>query len=170
MPGQNADSAPDLPLTFRPITDEDLPFLARLYASTRAQEMAMVPWSDEQKAAFLEQQFEAQHVHYQKNFRKAELSLIEHEGQPVGRLYVDRREKEIRLVDIALVPEARNRGWGSRLLRRVMAEGEEKGLPVSIHVEQFNPALRLYERLGFRQIEEQGPYYLMEWRAPEGRP
>lgn len=154
-------------ISFRPIRPEDLDFLRRLYASTREQELAQVTdWSAEQKEAFLAQQFEAQHHHYQKYYPEASFDLILDGEEPIGRLYVSRWEREIRLVDVALVPAARGRGIGTTLLRDLLAEGERTGKPVSIHVERFNPALRLYRRLGFREIEEKGPYFLMEWRPP----
>lgn len=156
-------------ISFRPIGEEDRDFLRCLYASTREQELAQVTdWSAEQKEAFLAQQFEAQHHHYQKYYPEASFDLILDDGEPIGRLYVSRWEREIRLVDVALVPEARGRGIGTELLRDLLAEGERSGKTVSIHVERFNPALRLYRRLGFREIEEKGPYFLMEWRPPEG--
>jgi ribosomal protein S18 acetylase RimI-like enzyme len=152
-------------LTFRPIRPEDHDFLRRLYASTREEELATVAdWTAEQKEAFLRQQFEAQHHHYQKYYPEASFDLVLEGGEPVGRLYVARWSREIRLVDIALVPAARGRGLGTALLRDLLAEGEREGKAVSIHVERFNPALRLYRRLGFREIEEKGPYFLMEWR------
>lgn len=140
-------------------------FLCRLYASTRADEMALVvDWTDEQKAAFLRMQFEAQHAHYQQHYPDAQFDLLLLDGVPAGRLYVHRREREIRLVDIALMPEHRNGGIGSELLRDLMAEAEASGKPLTIHVEKFNPAMNLYRRLGFQPIEDRGPYDLMEWR------
>ncbi len=145
-------------VTLRPIDDADLDFLARLYASTRTDELAPVPWSDEQKSAFLAFQFGAQHRFYQEQFPDASFDLVLVDGEPAGRLYVDRRADEIRLIDIALLPEHRRRGIGGRLMRRVLDEGREAGLPVQIHVERNNPAMRLYERLGFRRVEEQGVY------------
>lgn len=154
-------------ITFRPIRPEDYDFLRRLYASTREEELAQVTdWSAEQKETFLSQQFEAQHHHYQKYYPEASFEMILDGEEPIGRLYVSRWEREIRLVDVALVPEARGRGIGSALLRDLLAEGDRTGKTVSIHVERFNPALRLYRRLGFREIEEKGPYFLMEWRPP----
>jgi ribosomal protein S18 acetylase RimI-like enzyme len=78
---------------------------------------------------------------------------------------VHRRPAEIRLVDIAFLPEFRSGGLGTSILRDLLAEGEAAGKPVTIHVEVYNPAMRLYERLGFRSVEERGPYRLMEWRA-----
>jgi ribosomal protein S18 acetylase RimI-like enzyme len=152
-------------VTLRPIRDEDRDFLRRLYASTREEELAEVTdWSAEQKDAFLTQQFEAQHHHYQTYYTEASFDLVLEHGDPIGRLYVSRWEREIRVVDVALVAEARGRGIGTALLHELFAEAERTGRTVSIHVERFNPALRLYRRLGFRELEENGPYFLMEWR------
>jgi len=139
--------------------------LFRIYRSTREEELALVvDWSDEQKDAFVRQQFNAQHAWYQEHYLGAEFQVILVDGVPAGRLYVHRRPAEIRLVDIAFLPEHRNGGLGTSILRDLLAEGEAAGKPVTIHVEVYNPAMRLYERLGFRPIEERGPYLLMEWR------
>ena len=126
--------------------------------------MEMLPhWSEGEKQAFLAQQFQAQSTFYAAQFPDASFDIVELDGEAVGRLYVDRREDEVRLIDIALVPECRDRGLGSELMAEILAEGELKGLLVRIHVEQNNPAMRLYRRLGFEKIEEQGVYWLMEW-------
>jgi ribosomal protein S18 acetylase RimI-like enzyme len=157
----------DQALTLRPITNEDRDLLYRIYASTRAEELAQVAWDEAQKAAFLQMQFDAQHSYYHENYPNAQFQVIMLNGAPAGRLYLDRRAREIRIVDIALLPEYRNRGIGSALLHEIVAEGQHAGLPVTIHVECFNPALRLYERLGFRKVEDKGVYYFME--KPPGR-
>src|SRR5262245_39541903 len=146
----------------RPIEPGDLPFLAGLYASTRMEELAPVPWTDAEKAAFLKLQFDAQHAHYQEHFKGASFDVVLVEGRPAGRLYVGRWPREIRIVDISLVPEHRGQGLGTQILRGLFGEGSAAGKPVSIHVERFNPALRLYERLGFRTVEDKGVYLLME--------
>ena len=139
--------------------------LFRLYASTRAEEMAMVvDWTDEQKEGFLRMQFQAQHAWYREHYEGAQLDLILIDGAPAGRLYVHRRTAEIRLMDIALLPEHRNSGIGSSLLRELMAEAEAAGKHLTIHVEKYNPAMRLYHRLGFQAVADRGPYDLMEWR------
>ena len=152
-------------VTLRPIQEEDLEFLLRLYATTRADEMAMVTdWTDEQKEAFVRMQFQAQHAWYQEHYGDAQFDVVLIDGVPAGRLYVHRRAKEIRLVDISLMPELRGRGIGGALLRELMAEAEAAGKPLTIHVEKFNPAMRLYLRLGFKPIEDRGPYDLMEWK------
>jgi ribosomal protein S18 acetylase RimI-like enzyme len=150
-------------ITFRPETDDDLDFLFRLYASTREEELRPVPWSDEQKAIFLRQQFEAQRTHYRGNYDNAEFLLILEHGTPIGRLYLHARHDDMRVMDISLMTEHRGRGIGGLLMKELIEENGAAGRAVSIHVEQFNPAIRLYERLGFVPIESYGPYHLMKW-------
>ena len=154
-------------VSLRPITPEDDSFLAGVYASTRAEELAVTGWSDEEKAVFCRRQFDAQSAHYRENYPGASLQIIEHAGAPVGRLYVARWEREIRIMDIALRPEHRGTGIGTQLLRDLQDEARSAGKTLTIHVERFNPALRLYERLEFRQIEDKGVYLLMRWGADE---
>jgi GNAT superfamily N-acetyltransferase len=153
-------------LTLRPIRDEDAPFLYRLYASTRIEEIALLDWDDAQKQSFLRMQFEAQHRDYLARFRGARFNIVERAGQPVGRLYVDDRPDEIRIIDIALLPEHRNAGLGTRLLGDLLDGARPHRKPVRIHVEKLNPAQRLYERLGFVPVSDVGVYQLMEWCPP----
>jgi ribosomal protein S18 acetylase RimI-like enzyme len=161
----DVESAGRLPgLSFRPICEGDMDFLSRLYASTRAEELAAVAWRKEQKDAFLDDQFQAQHRYYHQQFGQAAFLVVEQQGRPIGRVYLDRRADELRLVDIALMPESRGQGIGTTLLREVLEECRERGLPTRIHVEKNNPAMSLYRRLGFESIEDQGVYELMEWR------
>ncbi len=155
---------PATAVSFRPLAAGDLEFLYRLYASTREEELAPVPWSDEQKESFLRFQFDAQHRYYQEHFPDADYLVIERRERPIGRLYLDRRPDEHRLIDIALVPGSRGAGIGGAILRDLQEEAGAAGKPLRIHVERNNPALRLYARLGFEPLEEQGIYYLMEWR------
>ena len=150
----------------RPIEDADLPFLRRVYASTRAEEVSQTGWPQAQQAEFLRTQFEAQHAHYQTHYADARFDVVLEGDTPLGRLYVHRGETDIRIVDIALLPEHRGRGIGSHLLREILDEAADHGRTVSIHVERFNPALHLYERLGFSHVADTGVYYLMEWRPP----
>jgi GNAT superfamily N-acetyltransferase len=150
-------------ISLRPIAPADEDFLFNVYASTRADEMARVDWNAVQQEWFLRMQFQAQHQYYVENYVGAEFSVIQQDDQAVGRLYIHRRENEIRIMDIALLPEYRKQGIGSNLLQDILQQGSDSGLPVTIHVERFNPALHLYERLGFRQKEDKGVYWLMEW-------
>ena len=168
MTGPASDGAP-LPggAKLRPIEAADEPFLRQVYASTRADEMALVNWDESQKNAFVNMQFDAQHRSYLNQFPSAQFQIVELDGRPIGRLYVDRRENEIHVIDIALLPEKRNDGIGTALLRSILQEAAAAGRPVRIHVEQFNPALRLYKRLGFSEVGTDGLYFLMEWRPDQ---
>ncbi|MDP9122979.1 MAG: GNAT family N-acetyltransferase [Acidobacteriota bacterium] len=163
-----ADRPTSPEITFRPVGPDDDELLYRIYASTRQEELAPLGWSAEQSEAFLRMQFRAQSVHYSTYYGDSEFLLVLRDGEPAGRLYVHRQGDEIRLIDIALLPEHRNAGIGSRLLRDLLSEAAASGRRVTIHVEQYNPALRLYERLGFRHISDHGVYYLMEWSPATG--
>ena len=126
--------------------------------------MAVVPWDDDEKRAFLDFQFEAQKSDYTARFPKSEHSIIVTDGEPVGRIWIDRGHSEIRLIDIALVPEARRTGTGSELLRRLQTEAAESGKPLRHSVYKSNVrALRFYERLGFEVVDDFETYVLMEW-------
>ncbi len=153
------------PLTLLPATADDEPFLEKVYAGTRAAELASVPWTEEDKAAFLRMQFAAQAQHYREHYPNTSFDVIVLDDQPVGRLYVARWTDEIRIVDIALLPEFCNGGLGTTVLRTLQAEASAAGKPLRIHVERFNPALRLYERLGFRLVEDRGVYLFLEWKG-----
>ncbi|MDW5594733.1 GNAT family N-acetyltransferase [Conexibacter stalactiti] len=158
-------------IALRPATPADRPLLLRIYASTREQELARTPFTPEQKAAFLEQQFTAQSAHYERHYSDTSYDVVEVGGAPAGRLIVARWPQELRIVDVALLPRFRGAGIGTRLLAPVLAEADGRGAKVSLHVERFNPAQRLYQRLGFAPVaaEEQGIRQLWE-RAPSGRP
>ena len=162
MPPPFTHAAP-LGLSARPATDDDLPFLSALYASTRAEEVAQTGWPAEIQRAFLQQQHEAQHSHYRRAYEGAEWLVLIHDGQPVGRLYLWENEGDVRIVDISLVPAARGKGWGGALLRDVREDAAARGLSVSIHVEYMNPARRLYDRLGFVEVQDKGIYKLLRW-------
>jgi ribosomal protein S18 acetylase RimI-like enzyme len=152
-------------LRFRPITDADLPFLYEVYASTRTEELAPLAWSDAQKMAFLTMQFRAQHADYQQNYPGADRLVVTRADQPAGRLYIERTARAHVVIDIALLPQHRGQGLGVAIMRDLMDEAACAGRLLSIHVEKFNPALRLYRRLGFRTVEDKGVYDLMHWIA-----
>jgi len=154
-------------ITLRPVTPADEAFLLEVYASTRSDEMALVPWSAEQKQASVSAQFKAQQEHYQKTYPAARHQVILSAERKVGRLYVAHLETEIRIVDITLLPADRHRGIGSGLLESLKEEAERLVLPLRIYVETFNPSRELFLRLGFTSGEQQGIHVLMEWQ-PEG--
>jgi ribosomal protein S18 acetylase RimI-like enzyme len=152
-----------MPITLRDALPEDESFLFEVYASTRAQEMAFVPWDDEQRKSFLTMQFVAQHSYYREQFPDANYSVILRDDSPVGRFYVLREKREIRILDITVLPEHRNEGIGTSLMQDLLAEAAQAEKKVQIYVETFNPSLRFFERLGFKSIAEEGINFLMEW-------
>ncbi|HRY42747.1 MAG TPA: GNAT family N-acetyltransferase [Thermoanaerobaculia bacterium] len=163
--GEMAETRVPRALTLRPVTPADRELLFRVYASTREEELAPVPWPPEAKEAFLRQQFDAQDAWWRANYAGATFEVIVVAGVDSGRLYLWEGPKEIRVVDVALLPEARRGGSGTRLLEGLKARARAAGKAVSIHVERMNPALALYERLGFRLVEDKGVYLFLSWSA-----
>jgi ribosomal protein S18 acetylase RimI-like enzyme len=155
-------SAPQL----RAAGSADREFLFRVYASTRAEELAMLDWPAAAQEAFLRQQFDAQDRDYRQNYPEASFDLIIVDGQRAGRLYLDQRAAETNIIDIALLPEYRGRGVGTRLVGDVLAEARARGVSVTLYVEFNNPARAWYQRLGFALEDDQGVYLLLRWRPP----
>jgi ribosomal protein S18 acetylase RimI-like enzyme len=151
-------------ITFRPITesDDDIRFLFQVFASTRAEEMAVTGWSKEQVDQFLGMQFNLQHTQYMRNYKNPTFDIILYNEAQAGRLYIDRGKKEIRIVDLALLPEFRSRGIGTKILNALITEADSKNLALGLHVEHNNPAMSLYKRLGFIQKGDTGVYLFME--------
>jgi GNAT superfamily N-acetyltransferase len=152
------------PVTLRPIDLEvDRELLLQIYSDSRDDIALLLDWTEEQRQAFIEMQFDAQDSYYRAEYGGCAFDLILADGEPAGRLYVDRRATEIRIVDIALLSSFRRRGIGSLLLQDIHSEARELGLPVTIHVASNNPAMRLYADLGYTKLGEAGVYWLMQW-------
>lgn len=149
-------------ISLRSVLPEDEPFLFRLYASTREEELEPFGWGDTDNQAFLRLQFKAHQHHYATISPEADQKVILLDGRPVGNLIVIRAQKEIRLAEISLISEYRNGGIGSRLIRDLAEEARETGLPLRLHVAKFNRAIRLYRRLGFVLIGDTGTHFFME--------
>jgi ribosomal protein S18 acetylase RimI-like enzyme len=154
-------SGPEPSVALRPAGAKDQPFMLSVYASVREPELETAGMPSEQREAFVAQQFEAQSQAYAA-YRDTSFEVVLVDGEPAGRLIVARWPEELRVVDIALLPEYRGRGVGGRLMRELIGEAEERGIKTSIHVERFNPAQHLYTRLGFRAVSEAGVYLLLE--------
>lgn len=154
-------------IRLRDIQDSDLTVLCKIYGSTRTEELEKgTNWNDEQKNIFIEHQFLAQHEYYQKNYIGAKFYIIEKENVIIGRLYIDFffEKKGIRIIDITLLPDWRDKNIGSSILKEILEKAAKENLKVTIHVESFNPAMNLYKKLGFTKISEtNGIYHLMEW-------
>ena len=159
----------------RPITPDDRELLLSIYASSRADELALSDWPAAQQRAFIEMQFDAQARHYGQQRPRAACQLIMTDDEPmagraIGRLWVDRGADTLHVLDITMLPEARGQGLGGLLLRQLMAEAQQRDTPLTISVELHNPARKLYERLGFTpQGEAQGIYQRMAWQAATQR-
>lgn len=155
---------PTTSFALRPACSGDEAFLYELYCSTRSEEIAAWGWNPSQQEMFLRLQFNAQRQHYDLAYEGAEHLIILVEGRPAGRILVYRSERELVLVDIALLPDQRGSGIGTALILELLGEAKQAGKVVSLHVEKHNRARRLYERLGFETIEDTGMYFKMEWR------
>ena len=153
-------------ISFRPEIPQDEAFLSKLYSTTRDAEMALTGWDLAQQQAFLRMQFQFQTTHYRQHYSDAFFQIILRDNAPIGRIYLHYGPSQIRLMDIALLPEYRGVGIGRSILQDLLQRAAELGQPVTLHVERFNPALRLYERLGFQVIEDLGINLYMEWRPP----
>ncbi len=152
-------------ISLRPVEAADLTFLLQLYGSTRAAELALVPWNDAQRAAFIKLQFDGQTAFYQSEYPDAVHSIVLLDGEAVGRLYLHRRPHEIRILDVTLLPGDAAVAAGNELLPSLMAEAAAAKLPLNIHFEPFNAMQPCFERLGFVKVTDNGTHALYEWRA-----
>ena len=148
-------------LSLREAMPTDTDFLAQVYADTRREELAVVPWTEDQKAAFLRHQFELQDAYYRQHYFGAAFFVIEAAGMGLGRLYLHRQPAELRLMDIALLHPWRGQGRGTALILDVVEHADRLGLPLSLHVEEHNPVQSLYARLGFQFKEDRGVYQFL---------
>ncbi|HEY9622404.1 MAG TPA: GNAT family N-acetyltransferase [Crinalium sp.] len=151
------------PFTLRPVTSADESFLFSLYASTRAEELAVLGWDAAMQDNFLRMQFRAQQMGYRAQFPNSDRYIVVANPDPVGSAWVDRRPDEIRLVDLALLPDVRNQGIGTQILQDLIAEAAIAHLPFRLQVVKGNRAIHLYNRLGGKQIGETDTHIHMEW-------
>jgi len=148
-------------LSLRSEQPADEPFLYKVYASTREEELALTNWEAAARRAFVDQQFAAMRQGYRSMFPDGEFSIIEIHRQPIGRMVIHRAPAELRVVDLALLPRHRNQGIGTELMRLICGQADR---PVRLSVLKFNRALGWYQRLGFSRIGEAGIYDELEWR------
>lgn len=154
-----------LGLALRAATMDDIPFLRALYGGSREEELRPVPWSERDKQGFLDSQFALQHRHFVTQFNEGYFLIVEREGQPRGRFYLDDNEQDdAHIVDIALLPAERGRGVGRALIRATQDRAACTGRGVGLYVEKHNTAAqRLYARLGFRLEGEEAFHYRLRW-------
>ena len=154
-------------VTLRATTPDDRSFLLTVFASTRTDELAALGWDPAQSEVFIQMQFSAQQQNYSARYPTAENSIILLGKRPIGRMLVERTEQAIELVDIALLAEHRSSGIGSFLIRGLLDEARAARKSVRLSVYKLNPAVRLYERLGFSLIAEDAVYSEMTWAPTE---
>jgi ribosomal protein S18 acetylase RimI-like enzyme len=148
----------------RAARNDDLPFLRALYARTRDEELAFVPWPEAMRSAFIDQQFALQHRHYVAHYHDADFLLIEHGSSPIGRFYVHPGPNDLLVIDISLLPEFRCMGIGSSLLAHTQSFAKAHSLGVQLHVLHANlAARRLYRRMGFIEVADEGSHLRMQW-------
>lgn len=162
--GMSAGGGPRL----RTECEFDHAFVFGLFAETRAPDFAHLPLGPAQRDALLRQQLSLQTAQYRHRFPEASFSIVEWDAAPIGRLYVDRSQPCVHVIDVALLWAWRGQGIGSRLLGELLAEASAAGRPVSLHVERENPAQCLYQRLGFSVVRDEGVYLRMGWRPTPG--
>jgi GNAT superfamily N-acetyltransferase len=150
-------------ISTRPVTPADANLLLEIYKSSRGDDLRELGWTEERISEFLGMQFEAQQ-HFSENEHNASDEIVLWQGQPAGRLIVERRADEIRCVDLALLPKHRNGGIGSFLLRKLQDEAKQAKKPLRLQVIRFNRAVNLFERSGFERTSETGTHFQMEWR------
>jgi GNAT superfamily N-acetyltransferase len=154
-------------ITLRLVEPQDEPFLLEVYSSTRLDELSATGWDEPQKQVFLNLQFTAQQQYYKDKFPGGAHRIILVDDLRAGRIYVASDDREIRILDVTLLPQYRGAGIGTSILQDVLAEAKISSRPVRIYVENFNRSLRLFQRLGFRKADETGMHYLMEWTPGE---
>jgi GNAT superfamily N-acetyltransferase len=150
-------------ITLRPATSEDDAFLLQLYTSSRGDDLRSLGWDEDRIAEFLAMQYEAQQAFDEGDYQTAGNEIVSCANERAGRLMVERREHEIRCVDIALLPAFRNQGVGSFLIKRLQEQAKTERKPLRVQVIRFNRAVNLFERLGFERTSETGTHFQMEW-------
>ena len=152
-------------IRLRAATPKDEAFLLKLYESSRGDDLRELGWDEKRISEFLEMQYEAQQRFFESEYKRAANQIVLQEDNLLGRLLVDRREHEIRCIDVALLPEYRNAGIGTFLLRQLQEEANRGRKPLRVQIIRFSRAVNLLERLGFARTSETGTHFQMEWMA-----
>jgi GNAT superfamily N-acetyltransferase len=152
-------------LQWRRETPQDEAFLLRLFVSVRGGEFAASGLPEELQQTILWQQFCLQRKSYGSSYLSEGFGILEQDAVTIGRLYLAHNEQALRIVDLSLLPEWRNCGVGTRVLRHLCAEAARESSKVALSVFASNPARRLYRRLGFLEVGESSGYLQMEWNG-----
>jgi ribosomal protein S18 acetylase RimI-like enzyme len=150
-------------ISLRPLVPEDEAFLFDLFSSDRGDDLAKLEWPADRVVDFLSQQYSAQQRFFRADYPHADQFIVLRAAEPIGTIVVARDEREIRVVDIALMPPYRNAGIGTYLIKELLAEAGRLGRVFRVQVMRSNPAVGLFERLGLVRTGETGSHYQMEW-------
>lgn len=157
------DFEPSQSISTRLVTPDDDQFLRRVYKSSRGDDLRGLEWDEDRIDEFLEMQYDAERKFFENDYRKATNQIVALDGEPAGRLIIERREHEIRCVDLSLLPEHRNQGVGTFIISTLQSEATAANVPLRLQVIRFNRAVNLFERLGFVRTSETGTHFQMEW-------
>lgn len=157
-PSDNANS-----ISLRPATAADETFLLEVYKSSRGDDLRELGWEGDRVSEFLDMQYEAQKRFFENEYQRAADQIVLWDGEPAGRLIVERRDHEIRCIDLTLLPQRRNSGIGASLIRKLQDEATRAGKPLRLQIIRFSRAVNLFERLGFVRTSETGTHFQMEW-------
>jgi ribosomal protein S18 acetylase RimI-like enzyme len=152
-------------LVLRASAPDDRNFLQQVFIGTRAPEFAAAGLDADAIHGLLVQQFTMQDEYYRRHYPKGRFDVVLDGACRIGRLYHDWHSGEARIIDIALLPEYRGAGIGTRLMKTIVAEAARRALAVSLYVELDNPVRGFYRRLGFEAIGEDGVYERMRRKA-----
>jgi GNAT superfamily N-acetyltransferase len=150
----------------RRVQPEDRSFLLELYKSSRGDDLRGLGWDEQRISEFLDMQYEAQQNFYTSDYRDATDELMLLKDKPIGRLMIESRPHEIRCIDLALLPEYRERGWGTEIIQKLQDQARREQKPLRLQVIRFSRAVNLFDRLGFVRTSETGTHFQMEW-TPE---
>ena len=156
-------------IAFRVIHDADRDFLFSLFAAAREWEFEHTVWKDEEKAAFLKRQFDIRTQAYQMTYLRAVHRIITLDDKDIGQLILDRPDDHMLIIDFVIAPEFQGKGIGSDILKTLINEVHGGKVPIRLHVEKNNPALKLYLRHGFKVTGEEGHHHKLTW-TPDLRP
>lgn len=152
-------------IALRPERADDAAFLFALFRSHSLVELTALPVDVATREALVRMQFTSQTKTYREQFPDARFDIVERDGIPVGRLIVDDDGAAACIVDFALLPDSRNRGLGTAIMRAVLAGLADPPRIVRCKVLCNNePSLRMCQRAGFVHIGGDLPFMQLEWR------
>jgi GNAT superfamily N-acetyltransferase len=106
-----------------------------------------------------------QRRHFLQNSDPRKHEILDLDGEAVGCLLLQEEPECLQLHRIFLLPEYQNRGIGTQVIHELISEASSRSKPLRLRVFRISPAVRLYERLGFRHVGETQTHFLMEHAA-----